>query len=572
MHSPVIPVGSVVQRPIARGRRRLAPLVLTAGLCAAALPADARPLTARRLERPAAQKGLPSSTSYVQRSVSLTAAGSAEFDFFVDSEEEHDFFDFEVDGVVKFRASGSNRGGSAKVPLTIGAHQLRFVYTKDAQGSEGADTAWVGRLSILQGNQVLETHAFGDRPLGAAAGFQSAGTGGGFRVTAAPRKRALRRPTAGAFTGYQPAHTISSIQRTIEWPSGSHENNLLLSFYIDSEESFDFLRVYVDGQERFATSGRDRTGRQRINVGAAGSHTIEIAYDKDPSVDAGTDDARVLDFQATSEFGTVQLGGFDSPDLDSLPLGWSTGPHATSGLTFGVGHEPAARIYAESSTSPLEPEVDGMIIAEYERQSIVKLPNLADATSKPGELWLETQTTGKRFLALRVPKGTATAAGLTLLVDQERNATLSGKGCGPHGTSPDPLDRSFQIDFDAGLGEAASITQLRGACAAGPSAWAAVPDGAEWVIEASASEPAEDPGFLHVEVKMVPPAEATVGDWGLGLAWDRGGVHTNLPRHEDAPPQLDDAASWETIRYAPLAELPRVSLLSTDGRPERGEE
>lgn len=66
--------------------------------------------------------------------------------------------------------------------------------------------------------------------------------------------------------------------------------------------------------------------------------------------------------------------------------------------------------------------------------------------------------------------------------------------------------------------------------------------------------------------------EATVGDWGLGLAWDRGGVHTTLPRHEDAPPQLDDAASWETIRYAPLAELPRVSLLSTDGRPERGEE
>lgn len=555
---------------ILSNRRRGAGFALALVLLGAVLPASARPLTSRRLERPSSQQGQHSTTSFAEHAVTLSAAGFVELDFFVDSEEEHDFLDLQVDGVVKFRASGADRGGTVKVPLGVGAHQLRFVYSKDGQGSDGADTAWIGRVRVLQGREVVETRAFGESPLGAAPGFIGGGSGGGFKVTAAPRKRSLRRPAAGAFLGYQAGRTVTSVQRVFEWPTGSSRNELLLSFYVDSEEGYDLLRVYVDGQEKFATSGRDRTGRQRIDVGAPGSHTIEIAYDKDASVDVGTDDARILDFQATSDLGTVQLGGFESDELGTLPGGWAVGAHATSGLAFEVGHEPAPRVYAESSAAAVEPDVDGVINSEYEHHSIAKLPNLADPSGKPGELWLETQTTGKRFLALRVPKGVATPSRLTLLVDQARSLTLSGKACGPRGSSPDAPDRVFLIDFAAGLGEASEITQRQGACTLGSSAWSAVAEDDEWVVEASASEPLDDPGFVHVEVKLVPPADATVGDWGLGAIWDGRGTTTSLPRHEGAAPELDDAATWETIRYAPFTESSRVSFLSVDGRPERG--
>jgi hypothetical protein len=569
MYSPLSAPEGIMKRPLLSHRTAWVALLVALGLVADAQSADARPITLRRLERPATQSGVPSSSSYVQRSVTLSSPGVVEFDFFVDSEEEHDFFDLEVDGVVKFRASGADRGGSAKIALTAGTHLLRFVYSKDAQGSAGQDTAWINRLRVLQGREVIETHAFGESPLGAAAGFVGGGNAGGFQVAQSPRKRALRRPGAAAFVGYQSAHTISSVQRSVEWPSGSQRNELLVSYYLDSEEGFDFMRVYVDGQERFSTSGRDRTGRQRIDVGSAGTHVIEIAYDKDQSVDAGTDDVRILEFQATSDLGTVQLGGFEAAELDSLPGGWSTGAHATGGLTFNVGHEPAARVYAESSNASVEPEVDGVITSDYDRQSIAKLPNLADSSQKPGELWLETQATGKRFLALRLPKGAGGSGTLTLLIDQERSATLSGRGCGPRGSSPGPADRALHIDLD-GLGDAASISQLQGSCGVDSSAWGAVAEDAEWVVEAAATEPEEDPGFIHVEVKLVPPAEYTVGDWGLGLSWERGGLQANLPRHEAAGPELDDAATWETIRYAPVTEIERVSLLTVDGQPERG--
>src|SRR3954470_9360194 len=92
---------------------RILPLLALLWLTSSANSAAARPVVDRRLERPAAQKGQSSASSYAQRTVSLTAAGSVEFEFFVDSEKGKDFLELFVDGVATFRASGRSRGGTA---------------------------------------------------------------------------------------------------------------------------------------------------------------------------------------------------------------------------------------------------------------------------------------------------------------------------------------------------------------------------------------------------------------------------------------------------------------------------
>lgn len=203
MYSPLSQVSTSTRPNRIVYSRRIAPGLCLVALLAATLHADARPLAWRRLERPASQKGQAASSSYVERSVTLSAPGLVELDFFVDSEEEHDFFEVRVDGSVKFSASGRDRGGTAKVALTSGTHLLRFAYVKDAQGSAGQDTAWLGRVRVFQGNEVLENHVFNESSLGPAAGFTAGGSGGGFQVSPTPRRHTLRRPVAGAFLGYQ---------------------------------------------------------------------------------------------------------------------------------------------------------------------------------------------------------------------------------------------------------------------------------------------------------------------------------------------------------------------------------
>jgi hypothetical protein len=51
------------------------------------------------------------------------------------------------------------------------------------------------------------------------------------------------------------------------------------------------------------------------------------------------------------------------------------------------------------------------------------------------------------------------------------------------------------------------------------------------------------------------------------VAWERGGIALQLPRAGGAAPDSSDAASWETIRYAPISEVSKLSLITIDGQP-----
>jgi hypothetical protein len=505
----------------------------------------------------------------VQRSVTLTGAGSVEFAYFVDSEAAKDFLELTVDGVTRFKSSGADRGGSVTVPLTAGAHVLRFSYNKDASGSAGQDTAWIERIKVLDGARVIDTFAFEEEPLGAPAGFQAGGSSGGMVVAPTTRRFALQRPLEGAFRGYQPSHTRSSVERTMTWPQGSTSNLLGLTYWVDSETNYDYLRVYVDGVERFATSGRNKAGRQRIDVGAAGPHRIELVYDKDESVDVGTDDARILELQVVSQYGSVQLGGFEAGELGASAEGWTTGALATSGLAWQVGHTLARRVLAERAPATADPIINGLIENDYVNPSKVKLPNFDEPNSRrPAELLLQGLDNGKYVFALRMPKGASATSELELALDFARSDTSAAKSCGAVGTRPGPEDRRMRLNFSSGLGTPTSMAQEQGACNDAGD-WSPVAPVDVWTVQAQAGESEDDPNHVHVEFSVTPPASAgTPDEIGLALRWNRGGRVLQLPRVEGEAPDFADAATWETISYAATGGL-ELPLIAVDGQPAR---
>jgi hypothetical protein len=116
---------------------------------------------------------------------------------------------------------------------------------------------------------------------------------------------------SGAITHSQ----SSSLQTTIPGPG-------TISFYwkVSSEESYDYLEVYLDGVKKYSISGE--VGWQLITLTAsAGSHTLKWQYTKDNSVSQGSDCGWVDRMVFTPSAPTVSL----NTALDNSALTFTTG-------------------------------------------------------------------------------------------------------------------------------------------------------------------------------------------------------------------------------------------------------
>lgn len=137
------------------------------------------------------------------------------------------------------------------------------------------------------------------------------------------------------------------------------------------------------------------------------------------------------------------------------------------------------------------------------------------------------------------------------------------------GTRPGPEDRHVILAFGAGLGAPKSLTQEQGACN-DAGAWNTVAPGDAWTVQAQAGESPDDPNHVHVEFSVAPPAGVgTPTELGLALRWNRGGRVLQLPRVEGEEPDFADAATWETISYAPRVVGLHLPLIAVDGWPVR---
>lgn len=184
--------------------------------------------------RPKAQVNVNSSTSYMEKTVSLSGAaspwfGAVELDYYVDSETNYDFLQVLVDGVVKWSKSGRHKSGHKVVPIAgAGNHTVRFQYSKDGSLSAGNDTARVDHVRFVNGDGVpLEVNDFDGRtpetaPIAVAGGtaeWTSGGTGGGWVVHRelppllyAPRQTSGQQLTARYKTFVEPV-----VDGSIDW-------------------------------------------------------------------------------------------------------------------------------------------------------------------------------------------------------------------------------------------------------------------------------------------------------------------------------------------------------------------
>ena len=82
----------------------------------------------------------------VSFSTQLDGPGILRFFWKVSSEADYDFLECWVDDVLMHSLSGEVDWQEAKVTLTEGSHEVRWVYRKDEWLSVGQDTAWVDQI------------------------------------------------------------------------------------------------------------------------------------------------------------------------------------------------------------------------------------------------------------------------------------------------------------------------------------------------------------------------------------------------------------------------------------------
>ena len=72
----------------------------------------------------------------------------------VSSEQNYDFLEFYIDGVLQCRWSGDVGWSVVSYPVTAGTHTFLWRYFKDPIVSSGSDAAWIDRVSFLPGTSL----------------------------------------------------------------------------------------------------------------------------------------------------------------------------------------------------------------------------------------------------------------------------------------------------------------------------------------------------------------------------------------------------------------------------------
>ncbi len=575
--------------------RRCTPLLVVFVLLApaagsAAITAGGRAPLERFAQRPQAQAGVDGSWSYLQTQGPVAwpanAANWLEFDYRVESEPGHDELEvYRVDAqnvpTLLWNVSGL-RGGRMrlKLPSAGGAMRIRFRYVKDGSGSRFLDTAWIDNVAFRSSKGgVLGLHTFDQWILGVPAGWTSLSSGfaGPWTVSQPLRPQSASRPPAQAGK----ANSTSSFERLVFLPS-LKGNYVSFDYFVDSRPGVDFMRVYVDPQVNpapvFAVSGRNRAGHTLIDAIegkaiAGGPHLLRFEYAKGGGGGIGLDTARVDNVVVMSNGSPVELHTFEGRYPGAVPIRVGSGPGEWTGAGVsggwvvlpGLPHKsyvPQQKVGEESlpGAAPYaEPVVDGEITgSEYRNATAVRIRNRVAADAEPGEFRLvSSASAGALHLGMRVKGGTAAPGAesgtLTVYLDAGHTATLKGQGCGKYGQLPGSEDRKLSFAYSIGSGPGARfgpVKQEKGTC----SAWAELArhDAATWPVTMAASEPLDDPGFVHLEVKVVvPPEYLAEGRLGVGVrrANSAGAASLErLPYSDQASwPADDDVFTWETV-------------------------
>lgn len=519
----------------------------------------------RALQRPAGQ--LHGSSSWAKVAVTPPAGAAShwlELDYFVDSELGHDFLKISrsTNGVNWFPVDSLSgaRSGRKRLALPPGPCQMRFEYTKDAQGSQGLDVAAVDNVVFgTEGGPYRRT--FFDGHAGTVpAGWTPGGAAGGLRIAVPPAVRAVG-------PGPNPVGT-TSMQKTIIFPKVS-DNFCVANYFVDSREGHHFFRAYVDLTEVAAVSGRNKSGSLRLVPKAGGPHQIRFTYTKSSVGPEGLDTVRIGEVACSSGGVLFERHSFAGQPLGVAPAGWTVSGFAVQKATPHTSWVP--RLAAGES----EPVVNGLALdwSEYGRATKIALVNQTKPTERPSDAHLVASSDGQRlYLGLLAVSATAVQGSesgqLTLYVDRDRPATLRHAGCPVQGDAPGPNDRRVSFDYLIAAGGStatiANLVQMKGNCAGAwvPLAAADAPLGVTTgAVEPLGSKP--PPKFLSLEVALDLGASAP-GELGFGFVRRVSGVvNERFPYRDDVlqVPVDGDAFSFETVR---VGSHPRTTPAATE--------
>lgn len=527
-------------------RRSFAPLCVLALICLPRGEAHSLSLfksanTSGRLERPQAQIGVPSSLSYVERTITWPSAtyNSLDFDYLVDSEESFDFLKVYVDGSLIGSWSGIGKSGHFSQPVTAGTHVVRFEYAKDGSVDRGLDTAWIDNVLAESSSHLVLEERFEARQSAVPSGWSTGGAGGGWARVPGPIRRLMRRPAAQAFVGYQSGPSTSSIQRQMQFTGTT--NILSFDYLVDSEPGYDYLSVWVDGVQVWSISGSS-SGHKRISV-APGSHLIRFQYLKDASVDVGRDTAQVDEIRIEADGAVGEVHDFDGVPRGTPPFGWYS-----NGDAPWIVADANPDVATIDTTTAHTIAVDGQIGAtEYSGATRFAFADGITTIPLRGQLLVAADMNANAlFISARVPASTTglEVGTFSFVLDADRPSTLKNRHCGADGVRPADGDLKYVVTYS---GTTVSTSQFQGSCQY--TTWQ--PRSPLGSIQAAVSKPISDPGWLHLEARVsLPSAFLSTGMIGLGVIHQRSsgpGPRETMPQTEAT--KIDDlnVATWATL-------------------------
>ena len=108
-------------------------------------------------------QGVNNSTSSMTCTANFQAGDTLSFYYFLDSEENYDWFDFRIDDQRVIHASGENGILLYNYTFTSGgSHTLRWDYVKDSSRDEGLDMVKIYQVKVLHGSGGVSGDANGD--------------------------------------------------------------------------------------------------------------------------------------------------------------------------------------------------------------------------------------------------------------------------------------------------------------------------------------------------------------------------------------------------------------------------
>jgi Concanavalin A-like lectin/glucanases superfamily len=274
----------------------------------------------------AARSGAVGNNQESWMETTITGPAALSFWWKVSSQAAADFLRFSIDGNEITGISGTVDWAQATgISVPAGTHTLTWSYAKNGAGVSGDDAGWVDQLEVTTG--ICGSSNGGNFTSAPRTNLCSAGSPSGVTGTgpwnwscaggngksascsafvAPTLAEAMNTPgmtyttdgdtpwfgetqvshdgVSAARSGPLDDNQVSRLKSTITGPA-------VLSFWwkVSSEEGFDFLRFYVDGNEIAVTSGEKEWAQVTGISIPSGAHTITWTYEKDEFLSSGDD-------------------------------------------------------------------------------------------------------------------------------------------------------------------------------------------------------------------------------------------------------------------------------------------